>query len=376
MNATIPIFLGPSSLITSLGEGLDANLNAVKESRTGIRCIDDTRFFKEPKFLAHIDDAQLKAWQQKHQTDSRFDALMLECVSQFKKVSLVDLSSSDVLVILSTTKGNIELLEQPKHQAKTMLSYSAELLRTNLQNPHPVLIVSNACISGISAALVAKRYLQAQLYKHVLVVGCDVLTEFVVSGFNSFHALANSPCQPFDKDRSGVSLGEACACLLFSTQALSEVILSGGAISNDANHISGPSKTGDELAWCIQQAMSEAQVKPNEIGCISAHGTATPYNDEMESKAFEISGLSDAPAFSLKANFGHTLGAAGVMELSLAAACLKQQVVLPSAGFRNLGVSGHMTVSENLTQKEYKHIVKTGSGFGGCNASVVLSRVD
>ncbi|HPI54495.1 MAG TPA: beta-ketoacyl synthase N-terminal-like domain-containing protein, partial [Chitinophagaceae bacterium] len=209
----------------------------------------------------------------------------------------------------------------------------------------------------------------------VLVVGCDVLTEFVVSGFNSFHALANAPCQPFDKDRSGVSLGEACACLLLSREALSDITLSGGAISNDANHISGPSKTGDELAWCIDQAMQEASVQPPDIGCISAHGTATPYNDEMESKAFEIAGLSNAPAFSLKANFGHTLGAAGVMEISLAAACLQYQCILPSAGFQNLGVSGQMTVSASLTQTSYQHLVKTGSGFGGCNAALVLSRV-
>ncbi|MBK7572671.1 MAG: hypothetical protein IPI10_13985 [Bacteroidetes bacterium] len=85
-------------------------------------------------------------------------------------------------------------------------------------------------------------------------------------------------------------------------------------MSNDSNHISGPSRTGEELSWAINKAMENASVTCTSLGFISAHGTATVFNDEMEAKAFSLSGLSGVPVNSLKSYFGHTLGAAGLVE--------------------------------------------------------------
>lgn len=375
MSTHSPIFIGPSAIISSVGEGSHANFNLLKQGVSGIQLIDDTTYVKEVLPLAKINDEFMSTWQSRYQTASRFDSMLLACLDQFKQTCDLDLSKAEVQIILSTTKGNIELLEDAQNRHQLTLSYSASLIRQFTNNPNEVLIVSNACISGISATIIGKRLIEAGKYKHVLIVGADVLSKFVISGFSAFHALSKSPCKPFDLNRQGVTLGEAAACILLSSEIKSEVTVSGGCISNDANHISGPSKTGEELAYCITKSLAEAGLNSQAVDFISAHGTATPYNDEMESKAFELAQLSHAPVFSLKGNYGHTLGAAGVLEIAIATICLTEQTLLASKGFDELGVSGKITMSTNTESKNLRVAVKTGSGFGGCNAAVVLERV-
>ena len=148
-------------------------------------------------------------------------------------------------------------------------------------------VISNACISGVLALSTAARMIDAGLYDHVVVAGGDLLSEFVISGFLSFQALSPEPCIPFDIARNGLSLGEGCGTLVLSSEnkKSTAVTVSGSAVTNDANHISGPSRTGEELAMAIGNALKEAGINPGEVSFVSAHGTATLFNDEMESKS-------------------------------------------------------------------------------------------
>ena len=118
----------------------------------------------------------------------------------------------------------------------------------------------------------------------------------------------------------------------------SSIRVAGGATSNDANHISGPSRTGEELGAVINQTFRQAGLTPLDISYISAHGTATPFNDEMESKAIEFSGLSHVPVNSFKGYWGHTLGAAGLVESVAAISSLRTNLLYRSAGFETPGV--------------------------------------
>ena len=152
------------------------------------------------------------------------------------------------------------------------------------------------------------------------------------------------------------------------------VFISGGGLSNDANHISGPSRTGEELAMAMRQALQEAGKQPAEIDFISAHGTATLYNDEMEAKAFHIMNIAEKPINSMKGYFGHTLGAAGVLETILSAESLKQDQLIASAGFDQIGVSKPLNVIREPSNIKLNTCLKTASGFGGCNAAIVLQK--
>jgi 3-oxoacyl-[acyl-carrier-protein] synthase-1 len=213
-------------------------------------------------------------------------------------------------------------------------------------------------------------------YETAIVTGADRLSAFILSGFASFQALADERCKPFDADRKGINLGEAAATIVLSCKKpyTPLALLCGGATSNDANHISGPSRTGEELAQAIRKAMGQCNLQGWDIDVICAHGTATMYNDEMESKAFAHTGVLHAPLHSLKGYLGHTLGAAGVLESALLVESIRRRQTIASLGFNTIGVSQPVTMSVRSEQLDIRHALKTASGFGGCNAAVVWSK--
>jgi 3-oxoacyl-[acyl-carrier-protein] synthase-1 len=256
---------------------------------------------------------------------------------------------------------------------KVTLHYSAGVIAKELNIAAMPVVISHACVSGVVALTYAARMLQAGRYKNAIVVGCDRFSKFVLNGFQSFHAIAPEPCRPFDADRKGVNLGEAGAAIILSTEQGDDVIgeILGGATSNDANHISGPSRTGEELADAINRAMNEAGISAKEVDMISAHGTATPYNDEMEAKAFDVAHLLNSPLHSLKGYIGHTLGAAGIIESVMILESMRQQQLIPSIGYENLGVPKPVKVTTAMQPATLKNVLKTASGFGGSNAAMV-----
>ena len=374
MQTSSSIFITASSLVTPLGIGAEENFRQLVQGHSGVQLLYDPLLFPAILPLARFDEDFINKSKQVFKTTTRFDSVLLACINELQQQTKLDLSSPDVIILLSTTKGNVELLQDGLQDEKLFLSYSARLIQQKLKNSNTPIVVSNACISGLSAMIIAKRLLTKRTYKHAVIVGCDVLTTFVISGFASFHAISAERCKPFDKNRTGINLGEAAAAIILSNELESQISVHGGYISNDANHISGPSKTGEELSFCINQSLKDAGLSADDIGFISAHGTATDYNDEMESKAFSLAGLHYSPVFSLKAMYGHTLGASGILETIISAECLKRQLILPSVGYSEKGVSGDISISEELQQSELHSCLKTASGFGGCNAAIILKR--
>ena len=207
--------------------------------------------------------------------------------------------------------------------------------------------------------------------------GFDLLCDFIVSGFNAFKSVSPTLCRPYDAARDGLTLGEACgAVLLTRDQRLSGtgVSVAGGGISNDANHISAPSRTGDGLWYAIRAALAEAGTGAGEVGLVNTHGTATAYNDEMESKALHLAGLCGVPCNSLKPYFGHTLGASGVIESIVTVRELCEGTCFGVKGYAECGVPYPPDVSAAHREIRTDTALKTASGFGGCNAAVVFRR--
>lgn len=308
--------------------------------------------------------------------ETRFDTLAKKVLNELlKDISL----PSKTLLILSTTKGNIERLGQSTAE-EISLHRSAKKL-TGQFGFEKHLVVSNACISGVLALIIAKRFIASGSYQHVVVVGADVLSDFILSGFKSLNALSTEACRPFDKNRSGLSLGEAAGAMLISSNPndfglAPKIKLQGFAVSNDANHISGPSRTGDELSLAIDRAVKMTGITSRDIDFVSAHGTATLFNDEMEAKAFAKSKVDSAPINSLKGCFGHTLGAAGVIETIMTIESMMYEETIASAGFSELGVSVPLNICQKKQKRKLTNVLKTASGFGGCNAAIVLQRVN
>jgi len=226
------------------------------------------------------------------------------------------------------------------------------------------------------AIITGMRLIQHGTYDTAVVTGADVITKFILSGFQSFQAVSTEPCKPFDEARNGITLGEGAATVILSSNKPGDgaIKVSGGAVSNDANHISGPSRTGEELYQAILSALNESGISSDDIDFISAHGTATLYNDEMEAKAINLAGMQHIPLNSLKGYYGHTLGAAGLIETVISLHSLKENVVLPTPGYTKPGTSKPVHVFKELKQGVFNTCLKTASGFGGCNAAIVLQK--
>lgn len=301
-----------------------------------------------------------------------FESLSLQSMQNAIADAEIDFSSAKTVFILSSTKGNIELINTPDERLNLYTTANRILAKTKISAD--ILVVSNACVSGVSALITAQRLLENGNYDTAIICGADRVTAFVASGFQSLYATADSVCKPYDVTRNGINLGEAAATVILSSKKQTDILVGNGSVSNDANHISGPSRTGAELAQSVKNTLAKNNVRADEIAFISAHGTATVYNDEMESKAFSLADLSAIPLQSLKPHFGHTLGAAGVLESVLSVYALREGIVLPSLNYEHSGVSGPISVNTQLLSTAKKHALKTASGFGGVNASILFSK--
>jgi 3-oxoacyl-[acyl-carrier-protein] synthase-1 len=294
----------------------------------------------------------------------------------------LDPADDRVLFIFSSTKGNVHLLDAALHEAyeaeRVYLWRSAELIAGYFGNRNLPLTVSNACISGACALQAARRALLAGRYEYAVVAGVDMLSRFILAGFQSFKALSPEPCKPFDAERNGLNIGEAAATLILTvkpeeTLQHGDVVLTASAVRNDANHISGPSRTGEGAYLALQSVL--AGIDAAELAFINAHGTATPYNDEMESVAITRAALQQVPVCGLKGYFGHTLGSAGILESIVATRMLREGLVLKTAGFERLGVSQPIHVTSTVQPVASGRCINMLSGFGGCNAALLYTCV-
>jgi 3-oxoacyl-[acyl-carrier-protein] synthase I len=372
-------YLVADSIVSPLGVGTKVHWQKMADGNSGISLTNRVDIRLKDFYSSHLttsDWDNLKPGLPQDVVFTQLETLMLAALRDAESESPISFSSPDTVFVISTTKGNVDLLDKiPSNNEKLLLSNLASTISRFFDNPNVPMVISNACISGVSAIVFGKNLLSHNKAKQVVVCGADIISEFTVSGFNCLHAISSFPCKPFDRERAGLSPGEACGVLVLASEPNGDahVKVAGGASSSDANHISGPSRTGDGLAIAISKAMKIAGITSEEVDYICTHGTATLYNDESESKALALVGLNMVDANSLKGYFGHTFGAAGVIETIISAQSIRKSQILPSLGYEHNGVSTEMNIVTKLINKNIRHVLKTASGFGSCNASLVLS---
>lgn len=369
------------NIISPLGMTTAENYAAVKAGRSELKRYDGLWQLPEPFVASLMDRKKVEdafAALARNAQYTFFEKMIILSAKKALENTNIDPASDRVLFILSTTKGNVFLLDEretgfPKE--RVLLGVAAHQMTNFFSNPNTPLVVSNACISGVCAQIEAMRNLENGCFDYVVVVGCDVQSAFIVSGFQSFKALSVEPCRPFDKDRSGLNLGDAAATIIYMRKEsvnTDDWVACRGAIRNDANHISGPSRTGEGSYRALKVALDDTN--PNEIAFINTHGTATLYNDEMESIAIERAGLAQVPVNGLKGYYGHTMGAAGILETLLSMQAVDDHNILATKGFDTLGVTHSLQLSNQNKPTEKQAFIKLLSGFGGCNAALLFKK--
>jgi len=373
-------YLLNDAIISPLGFSTDENLKAIRNSESALKFHNNSRFFEDGYYAGLIeteliDDKFTLLGNPSNYT--KLEKLMILAINQvIEESSIKDIRNTGL--IISTTKGSIDQLGENKFPSDRLYLWKmANVVADFFGFQQKPIVVSNACISGALAIKTANDLINTGKFKNAIVAGGDLVSEFVLSGFNSFQAISPVPCRPFSNDRKGVSLGEAAAAVLVGpdySNTKEKVEYIDTFTSNDANHISGPSRTGEGLYQSIFRLLKNNNIDSSQVDYLSAHGTATIYNDEMESIAFHRAGLESIPVNSFKGYYGHTLGTSALIESILTKHSLLNNELIASHNFTESGVSKELNIIEKTQKRDLKIALKTASGFGGCNLAMLLKK--
>jgi len=380
MNKT---YLSYNNIVSSLGFDSEEVVANIVNENSGLSLVKNETISSEPFYSSLISSEKLIdtfALLNPNDTYTRLEQMLLVSLKKVIDAAGIPLDER-VGLIISTTKGNIDVLEKGSSfpEERAYLGNLGKVIKGYFGFKNETIVLSNACVSGVLAISVAKRYINQGKFDHVFITSGDLVTKFIISGFTSFQALSDQPCKPYCKHRTGINIGEVAASVLVTSEENNlppeAVLILGEGSCNDANHISGPSRTGEGLVRSVNSALKEAKIQVSAIDYISAHGTATTFNDEMEAIAFNRLGLIDVPLNSLKGYFGHTLGASGLLETIIGMHSLDRNILFTSLGFSELGVSEKLNIITKTTPKKLKTFLKTASGFGGCNTAAIFQKV-
>ncbi|OGW27393.1 MAG: hypothetical protein A2X59_11190, partial [Nitrospirae bacterium GWC2_42_7] len=298
-------------MVTPYGNGIDVCWENILAGRTAISKL---KRFDASAFQS--ENAGTIEGLKYHGKSSLVEQMLVSLFERYKR-SIPD----DASLIVATTKGEIDLLEKKILKGQNNIhanSQSAFLEKVSsiTGTKDKGMIISAACSSAAAAVARASAMIKCGRTECVLVIACDSVTEFVFSGFSSLMALDKFSAKPFDKSRSGLSVGEAAAFVLLMSgpradkknrEILGEVL--GWGLSDDANHMTGPARGSEGLILALRKALLSAGAEDKGVGFISAHGTGTVYNDSMEMKAFKSVFTDKKPVYSIKGGIGHTMGA-------------------------------------------------------------------
>ncbi|WP_026934306.1 beta-ketoacyl synthase N-terminal-like domain-containing protein [Christiangramia echinicola] len=373
-------YLLSDSIISPLGFGTLENLKAIQNFDSALKHHNNSKFFKNGYYAGLIDIERINDEFSKHADPVKYtklEKLLILSIKQvFDQSNSVDLNATGL--IISTTKGNIDLLGTGEFSSDRIYLWKmAKIVAEFFGLKHKPIIVSNACISGALAIKTANDLIEARRFSNAIVAGGDLVSEFVLSGFQSFQAISPKPCRPFSNDREGVSLGEAAAAVLIGpdfSKDQGKIQYIDAVTANDANHISGPSRTGEGLFKSINRLFERNNIESSQIDYLSAHGTATNYNDAMEAIAFDRAGLNNTPVNSLKGYYGHTLGTSALIESIITKHSLLKDKLYASLNFTASGVSKDLNIIQDHENRELSLALKTASGFGGCNLAMLLKK--
>jgi 3-oxoacyl-[acyl-carrier-protein] synthase II len=366
-----------ADILTPFGIGADLCFESILGNKTAVK---EVKRFNTAEFTSGI--AATVADLIYHGEKS----LVMQMFERLFAASRPDIPS-DAALLLATTKGEIDLLEKSMlgkggNPSESCLDRLLAKVAALAGAKGPAAVISAACTSSSTAVARAAAMIRTGKTECVLVAACDSVTEFIYSGFSSLMALDTKPARPFDAGRNGLSLGDAAAFTLLMSAGRAEregrnilCEVAGWGMGDDANHMTGPSRQSEGLISAINRALTSASVCPGDIDFISAHGTGTSYNDEMEMRAFRAL-FSDTtpPVYSVKGAVGHTMGAAGLLEIIIALKALQASTVPPTVNLLLADDDARGWVSsEPIPLQRARRALVTNSGFSGVNTAVILN---
>jgi len=386
-------------VICSIGNNLDEFEQNLREGKSGLKDISANRFDISDDFFRSrqgctIDQELYESVFQKDVTV--LGELSVRAIDEALHRAQLDLSKIDPrrvgLCLGTSVGGSYPFMEwvknkiNGKEQDFRLLMHSTPNITSRIAAQFgirgPLSTISTACASGTNSVGRAFDLIRSNRVDCMIAGGVDIFTYLTYSGFNSLFALSKGACQPFDKGRDGLNLGDAAAYVVLesleSAQKRNAPILaevSGYAIVNEAYHATAPHPDGIFACQAMQNALKMSGATPGQVDYINAHGTATPANDKMELKAIEQL-VNGNPVYvsSTKSLIGHSLGAAGSVEFVATTLGIHKHFIPPS-----INVKESIITTDNIKLVEGKAInynidlaLSNSFGFSGNMASVAI----
>ena len=380
-------------IVSAIGMNLDENLNSLQNSRSGISSIDLINDLQENFLGGEIkltnQELSLIAFG-KDQQEVFPRSLLLSLIAAKQAWGENNISPKIKTVIIgATTVGGMDLAEKilEKDVRIQTLAHNPSGIITDYLADYFHLdefktTISTACSSTANAIILGSRMIKNGLADRVLVGGGDALTKFTVNGFNSLRIYDTDFCKPFDNNRKGLNLGEAAAYIVLEndkslsiTKNKKVASILGWGNANDAYHQTASSPNGEGAQKAMQLALEEADLKPEDIDYINAHGTATVNNDLSEGRAIETLFGKNQLFSSTKGYTGHTLAAAGVVECIYSILSIKNKTIFPTLNHNilmpELKVKPVINIKKDIT---INTVLSNSFGFGGNNATIIIGK--
>ena len=389
-------------IISSIGNSVEENYNALLNSQAGITSIENIA-------TVHVD--VIKVGEIKKTNQELIEELHLEKDTNFSRTAMLGTIAAKQAVknagitsineyrtglISATSVGGMDMTERYYHEyfenpdvVKYISSHNAgdntDKIANELGLEGFVTTISTACSSAANAIMLGARMIKSGKLDRVIVGGTDALSKFTINGFKTLMILSDGYNKPFDNNRKGLNLGEAAAFLVLESEELvkkenKKVLarVSGYANANDAFHQTASSENGDGAFLAMEKAFKIANLQPDQIDYVNVHGTATPNNDLSEGRALvRLFGENKVPDFSsTKAFTGHTLAAAAAIEAVFSVLAIQNNVVFPNLNFETPMAEFDLIPQTTLKNKNIEHVLSNSFGFGGNCSTLIFSKTE
>ncbi len=387
-------------IISSIGDNVEENLNALKSVSHGISRIE----FLETRQRDAIMVGEIKKTNEDFVKELGLDSdnsfsrtAMIGAIAAkeaLKSANITDPDEYRTGFVSGTSVGGMDMTEQyylGYHETKEYRRYieaqhagfTTQSISKYIGINGYVSTISTACSSAANAIMLGARLIKAGKIDRMVVGGTDALSKFTINGFGTLMILSDSACTPFDNNRKGLNLGEAAAYIVLESEDIvekdnKEVLgrVSGWANANDAYHQTASSSNGEGAYLAMKEAMEIAGLSIDNIDYINAHGTATPNNDLSEGVAMtRIFGEDKVPVFSsTKAFTGHTLAAAGSVEAIYSILSIRENLIFPNLNFQTQMEEFDLIPQTKLISKNIKTVLSNSFGFGGNCSTLIFTK--
>ncbi len=388
-----PLFITASSMVNALGRGKETTLTALLENRTGLQPAKNIEFSTWLGRIEGVDECALETSLTKFRCRNNQLAKLTLDTDNFRDAiekAKDKYGAGRIGVFLGSSTSGSEETEKAyqkrdkqgglpsgydymhTHNFTSLLDYTQQSLGLSGVG----LVISTACSSSAKVFATAHRHIESGFCDAAIVGGVDTITQISMYGFNSLQLTSTEPCRPCDKNRDGISIGEAAGFALLETTSESSdnVILKGYGESSDAYHMSTPHPEGRGAASAMQKALDSAALKASDINYVNLHGTATPSNDAAEDKAITTVFGTDTPCSSTKGWTGHTLGAAGITEALICMLVLENQFLPTNLNLTtpDPSLKSKILLKNSKPEQAVKYVISNSFGFAGSNCSLIL----